>query len=791
MICAEPRGCFRGLSVTVQKYNLFLCALGLAAASSGCGESASRDKPSGNPDRPVVKTRAPSARSQMSTWRPLVDEAVRAELDAGGLLIDIGSGDQHKYNRGQWRSGWGDSVQDKDGTTRAAVPGRNAVLDVQPRADVVEITIRARSAVRGQRVLVYVDDKDVGVGEIGPDWGEVRIPVGDGRFKAGRRTVQVSFEKASGNGPRGEIDWIWLRSDVESPPVLPIPRVMPIPVGKRPKRALPAPSPRTYSFYLHVPAEAALVFDYGADADVEFSVRVQRDGSEPQTVFSAAAAPNTWHEGRAGLGEYAGQAVRLDLTTRGPPALAGWGEPEIMVAKAVDPAAGGQKTSPQAANKTVMPSPANAPRNLLVIVIDTVRADMFAAHNQASPAATPAYDALASQSTVFVNAYNNENWTKPSVATSLSGLYPSTHDTKRDPSVLPDAVEILPERLKREGFATAGFIANGFISDKFGFTQGWDQVRNYIRENLKSEAEYVYRDALQWLEKRGEERFFLYLQTIDPHVVYRVEERYTRPYFAGTYRGPLGPTVNGAEQAEISQGKRKASEEDYNWIKALYYGEVTYHDEHMGAFVDELRKRGILDDTLLVITNDHGEELNEHGRLGHGHSLYEELVRAPLLFHYPKLFGAGVRIEEIVEHVDLAPTLLEVLGVEPFAEADGQSLIPLIHGTPLSRPTYAISEFLDTKRSIRVGRWKMIRSASGAAELYDLVDDGGETRDRAADAPIARRLCEVYLGEGLAVPAKLARRQERSRRRKYESDNATIDKKLRQQLEALGYFGGG
>jgi len=456
--------------------------------------------------------------------------------------------------------------------------------------------------------------------------------------------------------------------------------------------------------------------------------------------------------------------------------MAGWGEPEIMIE-------GQHRPAPVAATKP--------PRNVVFVLIDTARADVFEPFAPGNEVDTKAYDELAKSSTVFTNAYDNENWTKPSVATLLSGLYPSTHDTKKDPSVLPDEIELLSERLHDEGFATGGFVANGFVSDRFGFEQGWDAFTNYIRENKKSEAEYVYADALAWIDEHREDgRFFAYIQTIDPHVVYRVGRDYTSRYYDGNYTGPLGSSVSGEEQAAISKGKMKASADDLAWLKALYYGEVSYHDEQLGLFLEALRERGLLDDTLLVVTNDHGEELYDHGRLGHGHSLYEELLRAPLLLRYPPVFEAGRRVSDIVEAVDLAPTILEVLDLRPLSDADGISLLPLLRGEPIQRPTYAISEFLEGRRSLRVANWKLERSSGDSVKLFDLDADPGEQTNLADTRPIARRLCDVMFGEGLANTDKSQRLERVGPKRRFQAGEAQIDTELRKQLEALGYFGG-
>jgi arylsulfatase A-like enzyme len=573
---------------------------------------------------------------------------------------------------------------------------------------------------------------------------------------------------------RGDIDWLWLAETAGAPAPAVIPRSMTVNLG-RPRRALPAPTARRYSFYLDVPEQASLVFDYGSDKGAQFQVSAEVDGDEPKVIFGPKTAA-TWTEAQIDLAAYAGKTVRLELMTTGADGVTGWGEPEIML-----------KTPRAIAARGA------AAKNAIIILIDTQRADSFPAFNPKSKVHTPAFDALAKESTTFVNGYVNENWTKPSVATTLTGLYPSTHTTKEDASKVPDKVELLPQRLKKEGFTTAGFIANGYVSDKFGFEKGWDIFVNYIRDNKPSEANYVYRDALAWIQKQKGKRFFTYIQTIDPHVVYRHNREEVKRYFDGEYKGPLGNTITPEEQIAMSEKKGKFSQRDIDWLRALYNGEVTFHDQHMGEFIDALKRENLLNDTLLIITNDHGEELMEHGRAGHGHSLYDELLRAPIVIHYPPMFPPGAN-PEVIESVDLAPTVVDALGLKPLKDAEGTSLVNLMAGKSVKQPSYAISEFLNGQRSVRVGRWKFIRTPGDRSHLFDVVKDPGETVDyikkENGHKQNARRLAEVHLGEGLAVPDKSKRLDDAGTRQRFTAGCADIDPETRRQLEALGYFGG-
>jgi choline-sulfatase len=767
-----------------RRRTLVLCMLaGAALVAPACKNEG---EPAANADTPApaaaiqgqaAPPKKPSVRPKLDAFRPLLDEAARAELDIGGLFIDLGTADQHKYTRGGWGTGWGTSQQ-VDGVSVAQAGDRRVHLDLLSHSEPKEIAVRARSAVDGQAATVWVDGKRQGDIWLKPEWTEMRVPVAAGALAPGRHNLQLTFTKDG--KPRAELDWVWLAGEAGAPPPVAGLRVLPLRVGSQPKRALITPTARTYSFYLQPPAQSSLVFDYASDVGTAFQVRAQTDGGQVEELFSASGEKD-WTEAQVDLSRFADQAIRLDLVATGPEGRAGWGEPAIMVPPA---------DSDKPAMKT---APPGRPRNVIVILIDTVRADVFGPFRADNAVETPVYDAFADKSTVFVHAYNNENWTKPSVATILSGLYPSTHDTKKDESAVPNEVELLPQRLQKQGFATAGFVANGYVSDKFGFQRGWDVFRNYIRENKSSEADHVFGDALAWLSERKQasdgKPFFLYVQTIDPHVTYKAPPEYVQRYHAEAYAGPLGPTIDAVELQDLSSGKIAPSEREVAWVKATYNAEVTFHDEQMGKFFTELQTLGLLEDTMIVITNDHGEEINDHGKFGHGHSLYDELLRSPLLMYFPGLFPAGSRVTEITETVDVTPTILDALGLEPLAQADGTSLLPLIQGKPVQRPTYALSEFLDNRRAVRVGNWKLMRSTSTWAQLYEVVADPGEQQNRIDDAQIARRMCEAHLGEGLATPDKSKRQQDITVKRQFKAGEADIDPATRQQLEALGYFG--
>lgn len=716
---------------------------------------------------PEAAKKAPSERTKYSSYRPLLAESARAELDIGGLLIDFGTADQHKYTRGGWHTGWANSKSLR-GISFAPADSRKSDVNVviPQNGEVKEIVIRGRTVVEGQVLTVYVDGKRIGDGKLEATWSTIRVPAKG--LTPGLHGIDFVYNKSG--KVRAEIDWMLLsRTTAPAEPTL-LPRVISMKIGNSPMRAFIAPSARSYSFFLQPPKDAKLLFDYGSNKGASFKITAEVDGEEVKELWTAKGE-NSWKEASVDLSSYAGKAMRLSLVTEGADGAAGWGEPEIMLAKATP----------------AHMKEGKAPKNVILVLMDTNRADNFAAFNPKNTVKTPAFDKFAKESLVFENAYNQENWTKPSVATTLSGTYPNTHQTKKDDSKLPEGVELISEVLQKQGYKTAGFVANGYVSKKFGFEKGWDSFKNYIRLAKPSQAEKVYGDSLAWLKEKEEGKFFLYIQTIDPHVPYRHKGPATSQYYEGKYTGALGNTITALNQ--IAAGKTTPSANDIKWLKAMYYGETTHHDTEMGKFFDELKTMGILDDTLVIITNDHGEELGDHKKFGHGHSLYEELLRAPLLLHYPPLISAGVIKNEVAENVDVSPTIVDALGMRPMKGADGMSLLPLLKGEPVQHPYYAMSEFMESRRAIRVGGWKMIWAAGTTVNVFHTETDRGEKKDLSKRALVARRLLEVHAGEAQAAYDKKQRMLDITTKRQFKAGKADIDPETRKQLEALGYFG--
>lgn len=721
----------------------------------------------------------------MAVWRPLVAEAARAELSAGGLLIDFGTGDQHKYTRGGFLTGWGDNHAEKSDhgpISWSEVIDDTATLAVMIDKTPAQLALRVKSVAPDQQVTISVDGKRVGAAKVDSAWSIVRVPIAKKAMAPGRHQIALKFSRRGDEAePVAAIDWLWLAQTADQEPLL-VPRAAPLNIGERPRRALSSPGSRTYSFYLHIPPKAKLAFHYGAGKRSLFSIAAETVDGEVQQLFQKRAEPNVWQPAIVDLGAFAGQAVRLDFQTEGSLGSAGWADPTLLVPKLALPP-----------RRDIASA---RPQNAIVIVIDTARADVFGPFGGRDPfsdqdIATPAFDALARTSTVFATTYDAENWTKPSVTSMLSGLYPSTHTARLAKSMVPEDITFISQKLDAAGYDTALFTSNAVVSETFAFNRGFDTFVNNSRgaAAARGDALHLYQEATAWLEAHHKNPFFLWIQPVDPHTTYSVPHKYWSQYFNGSYTGFIGTTFEETEQFAISRDSSLVTDTDRAFIRALYYGEVSFHDEHMGKFLDVVKKLGLLESTLVVVTNDHGEELGDHDRWGHGWTLYEELLRAPLIMHFPPMFPPGKKVREVVENVDLGPTILDALGKPPLADAEGMSFLSLVSGRPgRLRPYYAIVHGRGDGRAVRVGNWKLMDGDDKWKALYNIAEDPREERDMLGEVPLARRLCEVYLGEGLAVFDKKQRQKDSTTRRRFSASEAVLDAEMRSKLEALGYL---
>jgi arylsulfatase A-like enzyme/Tfp pilus assembly protein PilF len=357
---------------------------------------------------------------------------------------------------------------------------------------------------------------------------------------------------------------------------------------------------------------------------------------------------------------------------------------------------------------------------VILISIDTLRADHLGCYGYGA-ARTPNIDALAADGALFENAATAAPLTLPAHSSIFTGRTPLRHGIVDNFGFrLPASETTLAEKLKAEGLATGGFAGAFVLDARFGIAQGFDTY--FDRFDAPSEsatalggherrADQVLRPAIEWIAEKRSQAFFAFVHFFDPHA-------------------PYDPPSGFLERT--GDGDR-----------ARYDAEIAFVDSQVGELVAFLKERGVYEESLIVLLGDHGESLGEHGEATHGLFVYDATIRVPLIVRVPGGAARGIRIKAQVRVIDLMPTVLELLGLEPGSEVEGVSLSGLLAGSEqdLDLKAYVESHYPRIHfgwaplRGLRTGRYKFIEAPT--RELYDLSSDAAETRNLAPTEPRA------------------------------------------------------
>ena len=422
------------------------------------------------------------------------------------------------------------------------------------------------------------------------------------------------------------------------------------------------------------------------------------------------------------------------------------------------------------------------PPHLIITMIDTLRADHLGTYGYGRPT-SPHFDALAAESLLFERAIAQSSWTRASVASVFTGLWPLAHGTNLRDHVLPDDAVTLAELLQQRGYRTAAFLANANVSELFGFSQGFDHVEDLTQWEI--DGPEINAHVRRWLEQQEDGvPLFLYIHTIDPHSPYDPPSPY-RETFAPQVATDIAWTPERLPQA-VRRRHREATAQQMAEMIDLYDAEIAYADAALGELRRLLEERDLFDKGLWVVLSDHGEEFLEHGNLEHGKNLFGESLHVPLLIKPVGRSGGDFEAQRIAvptQHIDLLPTLARQLDLPPDPTWQGRDLTPLWRrGEELADGKIYSYLHLDgaPRVSLVYGDWKIIQLADDSLaepHLYHLAEDPGEQRDVARQYPVRRGYLLKLLRQRLSSPEG-----------RLEAATAEIDDRLRQRLQALGYL---
>ena len=650
---------------------------------------------------------ATTARAAHPVFDLVANRTLAHQQRQGGLLIAAGAPGFAKYvHFSRPLSTWKLRVVE-DGK-KVALAQSQAVLEVPltaAQAKATSIAMRLKSPVKGTVRARTGAAMPLAVG-----WQTVNIPI-TGLNEGENKIVFTFAEKGLIGGQKAAAAVEWIQ------------------IGGAASDALPAFSDGNSltlakgdgaAWYVQVPAEGSL-----ATSGCALSLDARSNNGHIAVDIAAG--------GSADLAKLAGQVARLELTAGADCKLSG-----------------ALQSGGEAATYKGTPRP----KNIIFWMTDDTRSDKYRLYNPKTRVETPVFDAFAKKATLFKVAYVQGNESRVSHASLWTGMYPAQHHFISEKAKLDPKFVTLAEVVKPSGLYTAGFMANGFIDAFWGFGDGWDSLHNAIHEGGGLKAEDLVKSGKLFITQHGKNPFFVYFGTIDAHVSWRAHLPWIAKYDPEPYEGPFVKACLDPQLDQIVAGKLKVTERDKTRIIALYDSDVSYNDQQFGELLKILDGSGHSDDTMVILTADHGEELWDHGRIGHGQSLREELVHVPLAIYYPPLFPAGKVVEEGVEIVDLLPTLADVLGQKIPADVQGESLVPLAQGVGAGYPRPAIGSQYELAHSMRLGKWKLWVGGSGDVRLFDAAGDPAESKELSSERPRERRFVTDALGVWMAYQGK-------------------------------------
>jgi arylsulfatase A-like enzyme len=411
--------------------------------------------------------------------------------------------------------------------------------------------------------------------------------------------------------------------------------------------------------------------------------------------------------------------------------------------------------------------------NVVIIGVDTLRRDHLGCYGYERET-SPNIDRLADESVLFEDAVSQCPWTLPSFATVLTSLYPSQHGagflkpgSGAFGNRMSTAFPPLAMMLLKQGYSTGAIVNAPALAPELGVDRGFEFYSTAPRWDERV-ADATTKDALNWIDEHLEGPFFLFVHYFDPHLTYAPPAPYDTIFDPG-YQGEIGKAFDRESYSKMSEHLSRENDPrvqaDWNHIRALYDGEIAFTDEAVGELLNGLEKRDLRDNTLIVFLSDHGEEFNDHGGFEHGHTLYDELIKVPLMFSLPGQLPENVRVSQQVRLLDVVPTILSVLGIRPWTHLEGADLMPLISGegepksggASLLPSGFAYSESMlygTEKKSVTAYPWKLIYDTVTEEEaLLNLAQDPGEKTDLLHENAETKGLLEEVLFKTLLALA--------------------------------------
>lgn len=417
-------------------------------------------------------------------------------------------------------------------------------------------------------------------------------------------------------------------------------------------------------------------------------------------------------------------------------------------------------------------------KNIILIVIETLRADHLSCYNYHRETSKN-LDKLAKEGILFKRCFVQAPWTIPSLSSIFTSLYPSSHGNNMPGGRLSTKAKALAEILKENYFTTQAFDAAGWARSEYGFSQGFD---NYNEDssigNEKVSSFRLTDDAVRWIKLNRKNKFFLFLFYNDTHYMYT--------YHRGIsfYKEKSKNVYSDMKFEKICEIKDSLDEEDIKTLTGYYDGEIKLVDQSLGRLFNEMRKLGVYNNTIIIVTGDHGEEFGAHGYFGHTYTIYNDVLHVPLIIKVPGNKIKNIAVEEVVSSIDIMPTVLNLLRIKNNYNFQGTDISRFFRDVKYPAGNkISIAETWNRwpRKSIQTKEWKMtFNDINGTTyyELFNLADDPREMNN----------LAESYKEKLAEFKQIMSSKIEAIQKIKLEEEKSELTEAESSEMRSLGYL---
>jgi arylsulfatase A-like enzyme len=581
----------------------------------------------------------------------------------------------------------------------------------------------------GQRLSLRLNGRPLASANVAAGWQAVTINLPAGVLRAGENELSLAVGKKGAffhsieiiPGPAPDPNQAW-------------PELVPVSSAKG-KPALAGF--QRYTMLLEIPRQSWLVFETAAtQAPAQLKVVLRPEGEAAQTLLEETQAPGAWQTRSISLAAHAGKLVALDLLVVSGEAQ--WAVPRILL-----------PTAPS------LPKPKPA-RNLVMFIADALRADALDLYNPKTKVQTPRIsEASTTSGVVFMNAQAASPSSPPSHASIQSGTYPRNNGILGDKAKLNPGTPMISTALANHDIATGYYGDNSFAMGRLKAASKWTAYHQPSQEGKGGGCPTLIKMMLGFADDqlKAGKRFFLSSIAFEPHTAYIYHPGITEHYVKGEFDPAIGKSPDGVILTAIVKGSINMTPARWQQLRGLYDGELEFMDGCFGSLLDGLKERGVADDTAIILLADHGEGFFEHGSLGHAYGHWFEVTQVPLILWAPGLKAAHIPAEAVASHVDVAPTILDLMGLPPDARMQGESLLPIILRQGPWVPRVMPSEY-GRSYSLRATKLRYIVDYGGKETLFDTVTDPLEKTDVKDKRPMAWRYVRDSAGFYLAHRAR-------------------------------------